>query len=526
MKKISRVGIVYELIIGILGIAIPLYLAIKGGIVHPPVLHWIFFGIFALWLAHTYITFGNTIVSFEILIYYFLFYKYGYVNAAITAFAVIFLLWGYYSIRALKVSKRESFYYLKRGLFNAGSYGLIFTFTGWWVSLIKTNIDVFIGLTIVSLVLLNELLIFIDTWLYGEDLKHFKTWNYWKSSFIEGVIYSVGVSFGDLYQYKGLLSTFPILMVTLLLSYFGRSANITSQRLLKRLSYLREMNRILRILSSILDLDTLLESIVKQTFRFFGAKFVTLCISDEDVGIYRVYYDGEKVSTEKDGKPCIPHNSTIISKETKEIVFPIPKGGGVLGEMRLLLTEIDDEKIGFIDVLGKNIGISITNALLHRMSIEDSLTGLYTRRFFDKRLREEFNRSERSGEPLSLLMFDLNDFKLLNDTYGHDAGDMALIMFTGYLKKYTRTYDTAARWGGDEFMVLLPRTNRSEAEAFMQRILKETRNTTIEFDGKEIKISASAGIAEYDPKSNPDMTPEKLISIADRNLLNSKKQNL
>jgi len=526
VKKISKAGVVYELIIGILGISIPIYLAVKGGIVHPPVLHWIFFGIFALWLAHTYITFGNTIVSFEIFIYYFLFYRYGYVNAAITAYVVIFILWCSYAIKALKVSGKEGFHYLKRGLFNAGSYGLIFTFTGWWVSLLKINISTYIGLTIVSLVLLNELLIFIDTWLCGEDLKHFKTWDYWKSSFIEAVIYSAGVSFGDLYQHNGLLSTFPILMVTLLLSYFGRSADITKKRLLKRLSYLKEMNRILRILSSILDLDTLLESIVKQTFRFLDAKFVTLCIADEDTGIYRVYYDGEKVSTEKDGKPCIPHNSIIISRERKEIVFPLTKGGGVLGEIRLLVKEIDDEKIGFLDVLGKNIGISITNALLHRMSIEDSLTGLHTRRFFGKRLREEFNRSERSGEPLSLLMFDLDDFKLLNDTYGHDAGDMALIMFTGYLKKYTRTYDTAARWGGDEFVVLLPRTNRSEAEAFMQRILKETRKTTIEFNGEKIKLSASAGVAEYDPKSNPDMTPEKLISIADRNLLNSKKQNL
>ena len=526
MKKISKAGVVYELIIGILGISIPLYFAVKGGIVHPPVLHWIFFGIFALWLAHTYITFGNTIVSFEILIYYFLFYRYGYINAAITAYVVIFILWCYYAIRALKVSGMEGFHYLKRGLFNAGSYGLIFTFTGLWVSLLKINIRTYIALTIVSLVLLNELLIFIDTWLCGEDLKHFKTCDYWKSSFIEGVIYSAGVSFSDLYQFHGLLSTFPILMVTLLLSYFGRSADITKKRLLKRLAYLKEMNRILRILSSILDLDTLLESIVKQTFRFLDAKFVTLCIADEDTGIYRVYYDGEKVSTEKDGKPCIPCNSIIISREKKEIVFPLTKGGGVLGEIRLLVKEIDDEKIGFLDVLGKNIGISITNALLHRMSIEDSLTGLHTRRFFGKRLREEFNRSERSGEPLCLLMFDLDDFKLLNDTYGHDAGDMALIMFTGYLKKYTRTYDTAARWGGDEFMVLLPRTNRSEAEAFMQRILKETRNTTIEFDGKKIKISASAGIAEYDPKSNPEMTPEELISIADKNLLESKKHNL
>ena len=311
MKKISKAGVVYELIIGILGISIPLYFAVKGGIVHPPVLHWIFFGIFALWLAHTYITFGNTIVSFEILIYYFLFYRYGYINAAITAYVVIFILWCYYAIRALKVSGMEGFHYLKRGLFNAGSYGLIFTFTGLWVSLLKINIRTYIALTIVSLVLLNELLIFIDTWLCGEDLKHFKTCDYWKSSFIEGVIYSAGVSFSDLYQFHGLLSTFPILMVTLLLSYFGRSADITKKRLLKRLAYLKEMNRILRILSSILDLDTLLESIVKQTFRFLDAKFVTLCIADEDTGIYRVYYDGEKVSTEKDGKPCIPCLSLI-----------------------------------------------------------------------------------------------------------------------------------------------------------------------------------------------------------------------
>ena len=113
------------------------------------------------------------------------------------------------------------------------------------------------------------------------------------------------------------------------------------------------------------------------------------------------------------------------------------------------------------------------NHELARQTITDPLTGLHNRRFFDQVLESEAARSNRSGEPFSLLMLDLDHFKQINDTYGHQNGDTVLQAVANTLKKSIRKSDTACRYGGEEFAIIMPGTTESSAYQIAERIRKK-----------------------------------------------------
>jgi diguanylate cyclase (GGDEF)-like protein len=133
---------------------------------------------------------------------------------------------------------------------------------------------------------------------------------------------------------------------------------------------------------------------------------------------------------------------------------------------------------------------------LERVSDSDELTGLYNRRAGEKRLSEEIARAERDLESFHFAFFDLNDFKAINDQYGHSAGDACISHVAAMLQLNTRRGDWVARWGGDEFVVGLHR-NRS-LKMVMERILRAVTSTPCEVaPGKEVLLSVSVGVAEY-----------------------------
>jgi len=134
------------------------------------------------------------------------------------------------------------------------------------------------------------------------------------------------------------------------------------------------------------------------------------------------------------------------------------------------------------------------NAELVNLSITDPLTGLLNRRKFEENLQTEISRAQRYG-PLSLLMIDLNFFKAVNDRYGHQAGDEVLKRVAVLLKACCRETDTCARLGGDEFAVLLPHTDGVAAEVVRERIHNECARTSVPFDGEELALSLSIGMA-------------------------------
>lgn len=148
------------------------------------------------------------------------------------------------------------------------------------------------------------------------------------------------------------------------------------------------------------------------------------------------------------------------------------------------------------------------------LAAKDGLTGCVVHRVFHQRFNEEVARSYRHGHPLSLLMIDLDDFKVVNDTYGHLVGDHVLAAIGAGLKEYSRSFDVIGRLGGDEFAVLMPETDRAAAVALAERIRDEIPRVL------EVPLTFSVGVSDLN-SSTP--TAEQMLDDADIALYQAKK---
>ena len=155
------------------------------------------------------------------------------------------------------------------------------------------------------------------------------------------------------------------------------------------------------------------------------------------------------------------------------------------------------------------------------MSIRDGLTKLYNHRYFYNRLEEEFSRASRYGTPLSLVFFDLDDFKQVNDLYGHTNGDKVLKQIGHFMKKVARESDIAARYGGEEFALLLPNTQASGALDVGTRLCSIIREHPFEaLDGGHVTISS--GVSTYTGENLQSF--DQLVRLADEAMYTAKKQ--
>lgn len=153
--------------------------------------------------------------------------------------------------------------------------------------------------------------------------------------------------------------------------------------------------------------------------------------------------------------------------------------------------------------------------LLRNLAMVDPLTGLYNRRFAEQRLAAEVARSERKGHPLTILTLDLNNFKQINDTHGHPAGDQVLQEFAARLNKVIRGADLAVRLGGDEFLVLLPECTLEQ----LQLVLGRLGSLEVDWRGRKIPVTFSAGWKQYEMGERP----EEMLARADE-LLYARKR--
>jgi two-component system cell cycle response regulator len=160
------------------------------------------------------------------------------------------------------------------------------------------------------------------------------------------------------------------------------------------------------------------------------------------------------------------------------------------------------------------------NELLRKISYTDHLTGLYNRRHLIETLEKEFIRAKRTGSSLSLLMLDIDNFKRINDRYGHQAGDAVLAASAAIFRKELRCYDTAARYGGEEFIGLLPDSITAEAAKVAERIRKAIEMNPFNIDKTEFRVTVSLGVAHY-PSPGVDSI-ETLIKTADIALYRAK----
>jgi diguanylate cyclase (GGDEF)-like protein len=157
---------------------------------------------------------------------------------------------------------------------------------------------------------------------------------------------------------------------------------------------------------------------------------------------------------------------------------------------------------------------------LERLAHTDALTGLYNRRIFMQRLEEEVERVRRHGKALSVLIFDLDFFKSINDTYGHDTGDIVLVAISRVTTEVKRMSDVAARLGGEEFALLLPETDQQGAVQLAQRLRTSIeKHIYLSTSGSPVKVTASIGVATA---TKAEQEVDKLLSLADKQLYRAK----
>ncbi len=180
----------------------------------------------------------------------------------------------------------------------------------------------------------------------------------------------------------------------------------------------------------------------------------------------------------------------------------------------------DQEDLDVLSILASHASSVLDQARLYDLATTDELTGLHTRRYYTQRIGEEFKRSQRYNRTLSLLIIDIDFFKRCNDTYGHAAGDEVLKTVARLIKMVIRSdVDTAVRFGGEEFVMILPETNLTGAGVVAERIRQAVEREAVHFENHTIHVTLSVGGANY-PENTEDL--EELFSLADRCLYQSK----
>jgi diguanylate cyclase (GGDEF)-like protein len=230
-----------------------------------------------------------------------------------------------------------------------------------------------------------------------------------------------------------------------------------------------------------------------------------------------------------EGDALATHEPRVSQKPRAVLAVPILREHHLLG----LVTAVDPEEGAFSDedvealsALALQAGVAIENARLHRVverqAVTDALTGLANRRQFYEVLGREYERAQRFGQPVSLILLDIDDFKLINDSRGHLAGDAVLHSVAATLAEVIREIDLAARYGGEEFAVLLPQTGPDGAANLAERLRTEIAARSIRFGTEEITgVTASFGVAAGPVN---EQTQIDLIASADAALYQAKRE--
>jgi len=208
---------------------------------------------------------------------------------------------------------------------------------------------------------------------------------------------------------------------------------------------------------------------------------------------------------------------------------PILAQGETLGIVHFQATDeapqMDASELSFKTTFAAQVGLSIANIRLREalrtQSVRDALTGLYNRRYLEETLEREMRRAARAAQSLGILMIDLDHFKKFNDTYGHDAGDVVLRETGASLTKGIRAEDFVCRFGGEEFVVILPTADPEISRARAERLRTKMRELTIMYQGKSLgMVTISVGVAAFPAHGT---SPRELMAAADAALYEAKR---
>lgn len=301
-----------------------------------------------------------------------------------------------------------------------------------------------------------------------------------------------------------------------------------------------------------IDADDFWMNITQKAAEILAAERASLLVMDEKTGQFEiksligaikdlksseevggrvakiVYAKNEAVIVSDITKTGLPPASPMRKYRTSSFIScPISVGSRTLGVMsftdRADGSEFDRHSLELFQAIAPQLAVAIDRAELkekagefEQLSVTDALTGLLNRRYMEERLSEEIKRSNRHGFPMSFMMLDVDHFKSYNDAYGHPAGDTALKMVAHVIRDTLRSADVAARFGGEEFSILLPQTTGEEAAAIAERI----RSNIEHADFPHRLVTTSIGVASCSAEL---CASADLVSAADKALYEAKR---
>lgn len=224
---------------------------------------------------------------------------------------------------------------------------------------------------------------------------------------------------------------------------------------------------------------------------------------------------------------CCDHGDAWLASHATQTCVPMISQGDVIGVLVIAEDKRDGSPLehALVVTLAEQLSLAISNVALretlrHQSTI-DPLTALYNRRFFDESLKRELARAQRSRSACSVIMVDLDHFKRINDTYGHDGGDLVLKAAAQTIVERVRASDVVCRYGGEELVLMLPDCRAEEAAKCAESIRASLAEILIQYQGQTISgISASFGVAQWPGRANGE---QELLQAADRALYAAKK---
>jgi diguanylate cyclase (GGDEF)-like protein len=207
------------------------------------------------------------------------------------------------------------------------------------------------------------------------------------------------------------------------------------------------------------------------------------------------------------------------------IAIPLRSGGHPFGVLAYYgrPSPFDDEDVDSLEILVRQAETAIENSFLYeeavRLSLTDGMTGLWNRRNFDLRMESELSRAVRFSEPFAVVFVELDQMKAVNDRHGHQAGDTVLIELARRLTEAVREVDVVARWGGDEFTLLLPKTGLAGALLLAEKIRATAGNAPFRIDTGSLDITISVGVAAYPEHGS---SGKDLVAAADAAMYRAK----
>jgi len=321
---------------------------------------------------------------------------------------------------------------------------------------------------------------------------------------------------------------------------------------------LHEILDVARIVVSSLDLDETLQRILQITRDLVDVPAGSVALynrSEHCMELHAAEGLSEEFAARKSWqieKGCLTQtildqDGLFVVEDTSQVSFftnPLAVAEGIRSVIAVPLKMHDDtvgilylndfvprsfssEKLELLTIIASFASLSIVNARLYqktkRLASTDGLTGLYNYRQFKLMLNQELLRAQRYGHPLSLIMFDIDNFKNFNDSYGHPCGDQILIQIAATLREIFRGADLVFRYGGEEFTVLLPQSSLEQSVSAAERTREQIAAMGIDWPEvqEQLRVTASAGVATFPGDGN---TSESLLDAVDMLLYRAKDE--